>query len=385
MLELFSQKLKANFTPEQQDYYLQLENELKELLGGQTQEEVLASGDPEIIQQILKIKQEMLNFVLTKKTREMVRQEEAMNQRLLKQNEEQLEYEQQIAILDNIEIKHNAGQQLTESELKFLYRLDGLGLPFDVNDKEQKRLDSIIFNRNFNQEVANLLGCREDQVCLLQNEGFDNGDMVYHLGDIDLPDVTQVDDLVLPKIINGGVFLRDLIFPEGLQLPQTVVGHLDLFLLASVDDLSFPDFVAGDVNLRSLLKAKDLRLPKVIGMDVNLNDLEEVDKLIFPDQVPGNVNLSKLKNFKNLILPRSIGGNLDLRSLSSPDGLVLPRFIGGSLDLSGLQTLEGLIIPLGIKKVDLSHFSDEEMEKIREKFPHVEFANYQNSFSSSII
>ena len=75
MPELFPQQLKANFTPDQQDYYLQLENELDEIKGGRTEEEIITVQDFKTLQRVIDKKQEMLNFVLTKKTREMVRQE----------------------------------------------------------------------------------------------------------------------------------------------------------------------------------------------------------------------------------------------------------------------------------------------------------------------
>ncbi len=238
MPELFSQKLKANFTPEQQDYYLQLENELKELLGGQTQEEVLASGDPAIIQQILKIKQEMLNFVLTKKTREMTRQEE----------KERLKQEKRSISLDEIERKQKAGEELTDNELRFLYRIDGFGYFYSEYSNERRVLD-IIKKRNVKQDVSYLLDCDEEQVSLTEEEFLNNKDILYHCNNLILP-TTNMAQLKLPKYVRGILQLPGVTNATGLIFPEVFQVHLPN--LQSTVGLEFPDsikFVAVDARM----------------------------------------------------------------------------------------------------------------------------------------
>ncbi len=319
MPELFSQKLRANFTPEQQDYYLLLVNELKELLNGQTQEEVLASGDPEIIQQILKIKQEMLNFVLTKKTREMTRQEEKAK----------LEQEKRSISLDEIERKQKAGEELTDNELKFLYRIDGLGLSFSSSNEDKKRVEDIINQRNIKEDVSYVLGCSEDQVSLTTQEFLAGTDIVYHFGFLDLERITSTKGLQLPQSIGGGLNLSRLTSAEGLQLPQSIGGGLYLGSLTSAEGLQLPQSIDGGLYLGSLTSAEGLQLPQ------------------------------------------SIGGDLDLERITSAKGLQLPQSIGGSLYLMNLRSAEGLEIPLGVKSIYFEKMSDYEIEKLKKKFPHI--------------
>ncbi len=330
MPELFSQKLRANFTPEHQDYYLQLVNELKELLNGQTQEEVLAGGDPAIIQKILEIKQEMLNFVLTKKTREMVKQEEKeQEERILRKREEELEKERQTVSLDEIERKQKAGEELTDNELKFLYRIDGFGLSFPSSNNDKKRVQDIINQRNIKEDVSYVLGCSEDQVSLTTQEFLAGTDIVYHFEDLDLNNLKSAEGLELPQIIGGGLELRSITSAEGLQLPQSIGGGLYLYSLTSAEGLQLPQSIGGNLNLMNLISAEGLQLPLSIG---------------------GGLYLSSLMSAKGLQLPQSVGGNLFLRSLTSA---------------------EGLEIPLGIKSIYFGKMSDNEIEKLKQKYPHV--------------
>ncbi len=393
MPELFPQKLKANFPPEQQDYYLRLANELKELLNGQTQEEVLASGDPKIIQKILKIKQEMLNFVLTKKTREMVKQEEKeQEERILRQRKEQLEKERQTVGLDEIERKQKAGEELTDNELKFLYRIDGLGLSFSSSNEDKKRVEDIINQRNIKEDVSYVLGCSEDQVSLTTQEFLAGTDIVYHFGFLDLRSLTNIEGVKLPQIIGGGLYLGSLTSAEGLQLPQSIAGSLYLSRLTSAEGLQLPQIIGGSLDLESITSAeglqlpqsiggwldlssitsaKGLQLPQSIGEDLYLNSLTSAEGLQLPQIIAGSIYLGSLTSAEGLQLPQSIGGNLDLSSLTSAEGLQLPQSVGGNLNLNSLTSVEGLEIPLGIKSLCFEKMSDNEIEKLKQKYPHI--------------
>ncbi len=312
MPELFSQKLKANFTPEQQDYYLQLENELKELLGGQTQEEVLAGGDPEIIQKILEIKQEMLNFVLTKKTREMVKQEEKeQEERILRQREKELEKERQAVSLDEIERKQKAGVRLTDNELKFLYRIDGFGLSSISSAHERALATRIIENRDIKQDIIQVLNCKDYQVRSSVLNYARDEDIEYCFESLYLAHIGSGQGLYLPKRIKGNLDLGGIINPQGLKLPESVGGVLDLRKLNTVENLKLPKYINYDLLLDGIITTK---------------------------------------------------------------GLKLPIFIGGKLYLRRLRKVDELEIPLGVKTVVFSlGVSDAQVEKISKKFPHVTF------------
>ncbi len=333
MPELFSQKLRANFTPEQQDYYLQLENEIKELLNGQTQEEVLAGGDPEIIQKILKIKQEMLNFVLTKKTREMVRQEETeRDERLWRKREEQLEKERRAVDLNEIMRKHRLKEDLTDIELKFLYCIEGFGLPYYADIDLKTKVENIIFKRNIKKDVARILDCDEEQISLTKEEYLEGVDIMYHFGSLDFTELTAWDEGQLPRYIGGSLNLRNL---------------------KVLEDIVFPESIGGDLNL------------------FNVTDV--VGEIKLPAYVGGSLHLLNLEMIGQLKLPNYIGGWLDLRGLKTAKGLKLPKSIDMGVTFSDLTNIDDLEIPIGVTKVVFDKISDIELEKLMIKFPHVEF------------
>ncbi len=355
MFETLSQKLKANFTPEQQDYYLQLENELKELLGGQTQEEVLASGDPEIIQQILKIKQEMLNFVLTKKTREMVKQEEKeQEERILRQREKELEKERQAVSLDEIERKQKAGVRLTDNELKFLYRIDGFGLPSLSSYENKKRVEKIINQRNVKEDVSYVLGCFEDQVSLTQDQFLDGVDIEYHYGNLDFRNLNILSDWQLPKYIHGTLDLGGL--TEG----------------SNIINSQLPQGIGYTLNMERLWSAVDLVFPKYVG-DFNIMNLTRIENVKFPYRVAGDFHVSCLLMKKGVELPKIILGSIYLYGTRLPSDFEIPKNFEGRLVFDALTSSEGLEIPFGVKSVIFYMMPIDEIEKLRKKFPHSNF------------
>ncbi len=314
MPELFSQKLRANFTPEQQDYCLQLVNELKELLNGQTQEEVLAGGDPAIIQKILEIKQEMLNFVLTKKTREMVRQEEAVNSEITRRQKEQIRRES--VNFNEIERKNRKGEKLTDDELRFIYKIDGFGFGTVLDDFQEQFIRTIILRRNIKKDVSRLLECDESQISLSQDEFLSERDICYHFGDLKFRDLTYLpDNFPAPEVVNGSLQLTNLdSWPVNALFPRVVNGLLDLAFLKELPD--------------------------------------------------------------DVLMPEVINGWLDLRSIEAlPKNITLPQVVTGHFYLIGLLSFPlELDIPRGIKSIMVGDLSDQELERVKKKYPHVYFS-----------
>jgi hypothetical protein len=200
-----------------------------------------------------------------------------------------------------IENKNKKGEDLTPEEIKFLYEFDekiqGFG---HVKDP---RIEEIIKNRNFKNDIATVFNYRPEQISTTKEEAL-YGNFVFHYGDLDLRGLKSLNGITIPQHIGGSLFLNSLTSAEGLIFPHRIDGSL---------------------NLDSLTSTGRLILPKHIGGDLLLSNLMKFDALLLPDYIKGSLVLSHLTSAKGLKLPSYIGELLWLHWLTSAEGLNLPK------------------------------------------------------------
>lgn len=188
--------------------------------------------------------------------------------------------------LTEIDLKQKNHEELSLSDLRFLYEIDSQIIGFGYN--EDPRIGEITRQRNIRQDLSRVLGISPDRISLTQDEALSGG-IIYHYGDIDLDVVT------------------------------------------SAKGIKFPQFVSGYLNLYSLTSAEGLKLPQSVGRGLFLNSLTLAEGLKLPQSVGGELDLRSLTSAKGLTLPQSVGRRLFLCSLTTTEGLKLPQYIGGGL------------------------------------------------------
>lgn len=202
--------------------------------------------------------------------------------------------------------KHKNRENLSKSELAFLY---------EVNDKimgfgkiKDPRIYEVIRERN---SIAK--------------------DISYVLDGI--------------EYFEGSLNLKELKSSKGLKLPKKISGSLDLSGLTNIDELELPDEIGGNLDLRNLSNFNKLKLPKYVGGNLNLHSLKNCDNLVLPETIGGNLSLSTLKRLNNIVFPTTIGGGLDLNNVVEIENSKLPLSVGGSFELSNFIYIENLIFP----------------------------------------
>ena len=236
-----------------------------------------------------------------------------------------LKKEHDMKLLTLIDKKVNNNIELTFDEFKFLYEIDSKIEGFGY--ERDPRIDEIKKKRKIKKDYALIFDVKEEEVALSQEEWKQNPNKF--------------------KILDSDLYLRHLVKPNGLVLPQHISGSLFLDGLYEADDLVFPQSIGGNLFLDGLYNAERLILPKSIGETLVLGGLSTVEGVVLPQKI-GNLDLSGIISPKGLILPRHIDGNLFLDYLSSTEGLVLPQSVGGNLFLDNLTSAEGLVLPQSV-------------------------------------
>ena len=312
--------------------------------------------------------------------------------------------------LTDIDNRHQAGQELTKEDLRFLYEIDsaieGFGYQTDPRIKE-------ILNtrQDLRTDLSLATGYSPLHISLTEEEAL-QGNIKLHYGDLrlkhqygsslklpqqiignlDCPDLYSSEglrlperikgrftipclksakDLKLPEHVGGALDLSNLTSAEGLELPEHVGGALDLCLLKSAKDLKLPEHVGGSLHFDKLKSAKDLKLPEHVGGDVDFRNLESAKDLKLPEHVGGNLHFGQLRSAKDLKLPEHVGGRLYLGWLASAEGLKFPKSIGGDLHLRSLTSTKGLELPNIIGgKVYVNYFL---IRTLAERYPNLDF------------
>ena len=289
--------------------------------------------------------------------------------------------------------KHKNKEELSKEELRFLYEIDGYIAGFKkgtfVQNMRDPRVDEIIKERvNIRKDLAIALDCDESQIAFDKSEL--TKDTKCYRGDLDLSEITSVEEIILPEYILGNLnlngltsvkglklpkhiyknlYLNGITSTEGLELPDIIEGNLCLDGLTSLENIKFPKEIVGALYLVNVEKAKNVIFPEFIESGIFIGKLKEAEDVIFPkyqsslrlekltraknvvfpENIDYEVNLNSLIDANNVILSKRIEKNLELRSLKRTEGIVFPEYIGGSIDLRSLTNAKELVLPKNIK------------------------------------
>ena len=156
-----------------------------------------------------------------------------------------------------------------------------------------EKMRDITKNRDQKTDLVKILNCKSEQISLNKEEAL-RGNIKYHYGDLRFSDYPAHQDLILPEIINGYLYLFNLKSTQKLILPKVILGELCLGL-ESAKNLTLSTYVGGQLDLRDLESAENLTLPKYIGMHLWLRNLRSVKGLVFPEdfEIRGEIYFGK--------------------------------------------------------------------------------------------
>lgn len=226
--------------------------------------------------------------------------------------------------------------ELTVDELRFLHQVDRDIVGFGYGIDSDPRILELLEGRDDRKDLAAIFGCSPEQICMDQQEFFDNAYVgnVYRYMDSGLTlNKTTVDK-----------FLRE----HELKLPRHIRGSLYFeYGVTSLDDITLPEKVGGTLGLRQLTDPNGLVLPESVGGAVMLDNLENGGELgiALPKSVGKNLYLPKLKNGRGVVMPESVGNQIILSSLINADGLTMPNHVGGDIDMPNMEDGSGLEFP----------------------------------------
>jgi len=302
--------------------------------------------------------------------------------------------------LTEIESRHQAKDNLSKSDLKFLYELDEPVVGFGYGS--DPRVEEIISERDVKKDISYALDIKEDQVSVHGDEVF-SGNVVYHHGDLTPNKAINKERITLPKamkgrsiIINGvkngeglvtppstrllhlsgitnakglvitegvdDIKLNGLTSGDGLVLPAST-RHLLLNDITSTEGLAFSDFI-DHLELDGFTSGKGLIIPPSV-VNLFMNGLKSTEGLILPPSVKvlyanGIKKAEDLSRYDKVIL-------LFLNGIKSAEGLVLPAFTE-HIALNGLASTKGLVVPPSVEFIELDSIEKKDAEEFLKKY-----------------
>ncbi len=241
-----------------------------------------------------------------------------------------------------IEEKQRSNEELTKSDLRFLYEIDFQieGFGYDRDPRIQKLKGSL----EVLQDLMKIFQCSRNEISTSKEEALSGG-IKYHIGDLNLDNFTSDKNLFIPEIISGSLYLNNLLSIQNLKLPQNIGENLSLNKIEKLNGVKLPEFLGCSLMLENLKEIKNVQFPEHIHGSLNLNKLEKIHRVSLPRYIDGTLNLKSLKSAKGVLLPERINYNLDLNNLITTEGLKLPRHLEGGLYLNSLIKIETLKMP----------------------------------------
>jgi hypothetical protein len=123
-------------------------------------------------------------------------------------------------------------------------------------------------------------------------------------------------DIILPKIVIGDLISFERVQARGLIMPLEVTGDVDMGSL-SWPPIGGTDKLRDKLRLRK--KQEELVMPQVIGGSLYLNRVTSARGVIMPEQVGGDIILSRLESAEGLVLPKIVLGEVRLRGLKEEE------------------------------------------------------------------
>jgi hypothetical protein len=193
-------------------------------------------------------------------------------------------------------------------------------------------------------------------------------------GDLHLDNLQTTDGLVLPSEHLGGFYLNSITHISNLEMPREYVGHVVLNKLANADRLIFPKKVgSGGIELISLLSTKGIVFPEDVDScnnyyvcrAVRLDAVTNADDTVLPKNITAKIGLTSLKSAKNLVLPERSTEDIYLWSLTTISGITFPSEMH-SLHLENVTDIHGWKVPkaksmylLSVTNADHARFPEE--------------------------
>lgn len=114
---------------------------------------------------------------------------------------------------------------LSNYKMSFLYEIDEKIKCFGFDT--DPRVQEFISKRDIKQDLAFIFYCKPEEISICKDEAI-KGDMGVHYGDLNIDDITSLENINLPKVILGNLYLKYVKSIDGMKLPLIIKGIVDL-------------------------------------------------------------------------------------------------------------------------------------------------------------
>lgn len=214
--------------------------------------------------------------------------------------------------------RYQAKQELTVSELRFLYEIDRKISSFTWC--KDSRIREILKTRNAKQDLAKIFNCSTDKIG------------------------TTLDDL---KKDNLYVYYGSIFYEENeiYIIPPIVIGNINTQNSRTVQGFNKLSILSGSLHGENLQTTQGLNSLELVTDNLYLNNIKTAEGLEKLKQVGGTLNVDKISTFNGLNSLQETG-NLSAKSAKYAEGAHNLKRINGNLviykivDLSGFENLK---------------------------------------------
>lgn len=211
-----------------------------------------------------------------------------------------------MALLTEIQSKHQRNESLSKSDLIFLYQFEDKIEGFGYND--DPRILEIKRQRDLKKDLTIIFDCDISQIT---DKIYDihNSNIIGYFGNIN-SEQTKLSNISFPKYVHEDIVLRNVETLDNVTFPIYLSGSLDLRVLTSLDNVTLPRYVRGTLYLGNVTSARNTVWPMMIDGNLHLDSLVDAHNQVFPNYVGGSVRFPTTVKLENSILPKRIIGKL---------------------------------------------------------------------------
>ncbi len=260
-------------------------------------------------------------------------------------------------MLQKLEQKQEDKEELTKEELCFLYEIDKNICSF--GDYQDSRIQKLIQKRNRKKDLAFLFDCQENNIGEVPID-FEQNDIFYYFGDLELDQIEPKEKLKKLKAIfgdvsskektvdylsnvtkiKGNVFFDHLEDAKGFKNLKEILGHAFFPLLKDANGLENLERILGLAVFPSLTNALSLNKLQSIGEDAIFTDLEKGCIFLNLKEINGDAVFPSLKEVDGFYQLEKIRKDAIFPKLRKAKGFQKLKHIGKKAIFSSLKSAD---------------------------------------------
>ncbi len=220
--------------------------------------------------------------------------------------------------------KNQTKQELSISELRFLYQLDEkiIGFGYDGDT----RILEIIKTRNIKKDLSQIFNCQEGEVATSKEE-INLKTKVYY-GNIE---ISENNFEFTPNILVGNIKISNWKDRKNIYFKtEELYGDIEFEIDSTLENVTFPKRVYGSLKI-NFFAIDEAKLVNILFPDYIKKDFEVLGAVFLkdsrlPENIEGKTKLFWFRKMENVLLPLEISEDtLNLPNIKDTSGLIIPE------------------------------------------------------------